>query len=107
MERSNLESRLSGLLNSESRENDSNTPDFILAEFMTNCLDAFELANNKREVWYGVTLDILNDWEKLINIAIGEAFMCWSELPKGTFDSEKAIEIGRKLLKDIKSPKKE
>ena len=57
MEKTELERKLKELLNSESRENDSNTPDFILAEFMMNCLDAFELANNKREVWYGVELN--------------------------------------------------
>ncbi len=51
-----LEKQLSELLNSVSRENDSNTPDFILAEYMMNCLNAFELANNKREVWYKVEL---------------------------------------------------
>lgn len=51
-----LEKKLSELLNSESRENESNTPDSILAEYMINCLDAFELANNKREVWYDVEL---------------------------------------------------
>ena len=102
-ETTKLERGLKHLLNSESRENDSNTPDFIIAEFMMNCLDAFELANNKREVWYGVTLDILNNWEELIMKAIGEASMCWSETPKGVFDSTKASQIGKKLLEDIKS----
>ena len=66
------------------------------------CLDAFELANNRREVWYGVELDILNNWKELIMLAIGEASMCWSEIPKGTFDSKKAAQIGEKLLSDIK-----
>ena len=51
-----LEKHLSELLNSVSRENDSNTPDFILAEYMMACLCAFELANNKREVWYNTEL---------------------------------------------------
>lgn len=56
MEKTKLEERLKELLNSENREQDSDTPDFILAEYMMACLDAFELANNKREVWYGVEL---------------------------------------------------
>lgn len=103
MNKTELEEKLSSLLNSESRENDSNTPDYILAEFMMNCLDAFELASNKREVWFGVTLDILNDWKGLIMQAIGEASMCWSETPEGVFDSTKAAQIGKKLLEDIKS----
>ena len=52
-----FEKKLKNLINSESRENDSNTADFILAEFMVNCLGAFELASNKREVWYGIELE--------------------------------------------------
>lgn len=51
-----LEEELRKLLNQENREEDSNTPDFILARFMIACLDAFELANNEREVWYDVEL---------------------------------------------------
>ena len=102
-EKIELEKGIADLINRVSRENDSNTPDFLLAEFMMACLDAFELTSNKREVWYGVTLDILNNWEELIMTAIGEASMCWSETPKGIFDSTRASQIGKKLLEDIKS----
>jgi hypothetical protein len=56
MKKTKLETRLKELINSESREQDSDTPDFILAEYMMACLDAFELASNKREVFYGVEL---------------------------------------------------
>lgn len=49
---------LSVLLNSCSMENGSNTPDFILAEYMMNCLEAFEKASNAREKWYGKNLTI-------------------------------------------------
>ena len=103
MKQTELEKKLAGLINAESRENDSNTPDFILSEYMMGCLDVFELASNKREVWFGVELDILNDWESLIMEALGEASMCWSETPKGVFDSTKAAQIGKKLLSDIKT----
>ena len=44
---------LTTLLNSYSRENDSNTPDYILAEYMLNCYSAFNNAVNARESWYG------------------------------------------------------
>jgi len=104
MKKSELEKRLADLINDECRENDSNTPDFLLAEFMMGCLDAFELINNKREVWFGVHLDILNNWEELIMTAMGEASMCWSNIDKaGVFDTTKAQQIGKKLLQDIKS----
>ena len=104
MEKTTLEKRLEELINEECRENDSNTPDFLLSEFMMNCLDAFELASNKREVWFGVHLDILNNWEELILTAMGEASMCWSNIDKvGVFDATRAEQIGKKLLQDIKS----
>ena len=108
MNKTELEKKLADLINIECRENDSNTPDFLLSEFMMGCLDAFELASNKREVWYGVELDILNNWEELILTAMGEASMCWSDIDKaGVFDSTRAEQIGKKLLEDIKSRAKE
>jgi hypothetical protein len=45
---------LERLLNAHSQEQFSNTPDFILAEFLTNCLTAWNDAVRKREKWYGV-----------------------------------------------------
>lgn len=45
--------QLRQLLNSHSRENGSNTPDFILANFMSDCLDAFDGATKERSRWYG------------------------------------------------------
>lgn len=47
-----LANELSALLNRCSRENASNTPDFILAQYMLGCLVAFENALNARERWY-------------------------------------------------------
>lgn len=46
-------SELRDLLNRQSRENESDTPDFILAEYMTNCLTAFERAVRDRDRWHG------------------------------------------------------
>jgi hypothetical protein len=34
-------------------ENNSNTPDFVLAEYLYGCLKVFEATNNKREAYYG------------------------------------------------------
>ena len=51
--REDLKGRLAALLNEFSEENESCTPDFILAEFLIGCLDAHSLATNRREVWYG------------------------------------------------------
>ena len=45
--------RIRGQLNAVSAENGSNTPDFILAEYLISCLAAYERAVNARERWYG------------------------------------------------------
>ena len=44
---------LTHLLNRYSKENDSNTPDFILAEHLVDCLTALNRAIKKRSGWYG------------------------------------------------------
>lgn len=53
-----FEKELIELINKHSRENKSNTPDFILAQYLTNCLKAFEWASIDREKWYNKTLNI-------------------------------------------------
>jgi hypothetical protein len=49
MEKPTFEQRLESLINEYSKENESNTPDFILAEYMSTCLNAFSNAVYKRE----------------------------------------------------------
>ena len=44
---------LEGLINKYSKENASNTPDWILAQYLLGCLSAFEMATQQRETWYG------------------------------------------------------
>ena len=48
-----FESDLKVLINSYSRENYSNTPDWILAQYMHNCLKVWELTTGLREGYYG------------------------------------------------------
>ena len=48
---------LETLLNGYSEENESNTPDFILAKFMLSCLENFNVATRCRDRWYGVHLE--------------------------------------------------
>jgi hypothetical protein len=47
-----LEQKLSALLNEESREADSGTPDWILARYMMTCLREFEAATRRRDEFY-------------------------------------------------------
>ena len=53
-----IRSEIEGLLNCYSRENASNTPDFILAAYMIACLEAFEKTSVQREAWFGKYLSI-------------------------------------------------
>lgn len=48
-----LESALSDALNRFSAENASNTPDWILAQFLLGCLAAWNQGVQQRETWYG------------------------------------------------------
>ena len=50
---SDLEKEIEACINRYSAENASNTPDFILAMYLMDCLWAFNRATNKREKWYG------------------------------------------------------
>lgn len=46
--------QLEGIINSNSMENTSNTPDFILAKYLYNCLQSYEIAVQDRDKWYGI-----------------------------------------------------
>lgn len=50
-----FEKELSGLINKHSLENESDTPDYILADYLNRCLFAFNCATRKRKEWYGNT----------------------------------------------------
>ena len=54
---SDFEQELSELINRYSGENNSNTPDFILATYINLCLAAFDDAVRRRDKWYGVHLE--------------------------------------------------
>jgi hypothetical protein len=60
-EPSTLTDDLRALLNMHSAENASHTPDFILAEYLMACLNAFDTASRHREQWYGKRLSIGGD----------------------------------------------
>jgi hypothetical protein len=47
-----FERELQGLINRYSIENMSDTPDFILAEYLVECLQNFSTITRKRSNWY-------------------------------------------------------
>ena len=52
IDRKKLIREIASVLNRCSRENVSNTPDFILAEYMVLALEAFEITLQNRQKWY-------------------------------------------------------
>ena len=46
-----FEKELEELINKHSIENESDTPDFILAQYLIGCLDNFKSTINAREIW--------------------------------------------------------
>lgn len=44
--------KLELLINSISVDNKVNTPDFILAEYLTECLQAYDKAVKSRDAWF-------------------------------------------------------
>ena len=48
-----LERSLARLLNFYGAENGSNTPDWILAQYLFACLTAWNTGVQQRETWYG------------------------------------------------------
>ena len=51
-----FEKELESLINKHSKENESNTPAFILAQYIAGCLAAFNTAVQQRENWYDSTV---------------------------------------------------
>ena len=50
---SEFQEELQHLINRHSQENASNTPDFILAQYLAGCLAAWNQAVQQRETWHG------------------------------------------------------
>ncbi len=59
---------LASLLNRYNRESRSDTPDFILANYLIECLKTFDSITNQREKWHGR----LTDRENNINIILND-----------------------------------
>lgn len=78
-----LQKDLAALLNCHCAENGSDTPDSVLAQYLTDSLAAFDKASKAREAWYGAKLEIghsLVDPSKLfleVSTYIGENYEGW------------------------------
>lgn len=52
MKRTEFERELEGLINKYSSQSESDSPDFMLAEYLINCLNNFNLITRKGERWH-------------------------------------------------------
>lgn len=55
-----LRKEMAACLNRYSAENGCDTPDFILADYLLKCLEAFDSATLRRSQWYGYHSEIGN-----------------------------------------------
>ena len=46
---------LQNLINRHSMENNSDTPDFILSDYLMDALESYDRAIRRRDLWYGHT----------------------------------------------------
>jgi hypothetical protein len=57
-------------INRHSVENGCNTPDYILATYLSECLAAFDRAVNARDAWYGLAPRLRSDLPCCLDLAI-------------------------------------
>lgn len=59
-----LRRQFANILNCNSAENDSDTPDYILADYLIECLKTYNRTIKAREEWYGKLEVKLEELEK-------------------------------------------
>lgn len=68
IERPGFAKELESLINRYSMESGSNSPDYILAEYLTNSLNNFHLATRHRDNWYGGKRSVINDQAEMWDV---------------------------------------
>jgi hypothetical protein len=66
-ERLDFESALQELINKYSQENGSDTPDFILAKYLQDCLAAYNKCVKARDKWFSVDMWSENKRDAIYN----------------------------------------
>jgi hypothetical protein len=65
---SKFEKELEHLINCHSLENGSDTPDFMLAEYLRGCLENFNRVVRKRSIWYGTATKTVGELSKKLGL---------------------------------------
>lgn len=66
-----FQDELASLINKYSKENDSGTPDFILAQFLDGVLNQWNYATQRRAKWRGESIELpaLLEFERKVPLA--------------------------------------
>lgn len=93
--------QLGALLNTHSKENGSDTPDWILADYLVDCLNVLDKAVSAREKWYARSKppNIIPP-EITLAKARGAAARVWCDknISSYSMDVDKCEEIARILI---------
>lgn len=88
---SNFIEELCSLINRHSLENGSNTPDYLLASYLKQCLDTFDSITQQREIWHGRQRPDMND----------DPFGIWPEEEEWEAVTQKLADESPDPLKDL------
>lgn len=96
MSKQTFRRELMNVINKHSKENGSNTPDFILAEYLTDCLKAFDKATKYRDNWYGYQSSFVRE---------PKLFECidFSSAEEPIIDPEKVIHRDPEMIREDRS----
>ena len=92
-----FEQELRHLINCHSVENESNTPDFVLADYIRDCLNAFTKATAGRDSYYGM---------RATGCSMQRADEEGLDISEAARRNPQIIrdEIDREIIKDLKDP---
>ena len=57
MDDENLKQQLSTIMNTYGIDNECSTPDYILAEYLINCLKGYKKIHNANRIWHGLSIE--------------------------------------------------
>lgn len=69
----NFQEHLEHIINYYSQENGSDTPDFILAQYLNECLGVWNKNMQRREEWYGRPIHRPKESHPFSDTAVGAA----------------------------------
>ncbi len=98
-----LRDEIAQVLNRYSRENRSDTPDHLLAEFVLDSLDAFDRVVRMRESWYGRVLRYGNDVPAPLQLVHNDPLQIADPVPSRDADLDPPIPVDQlKFIAEVR-----